>query len=191
MNPKVDFYFAQSKWPGELSLLRNMVLDCGLTEVLKWGCPCYQYGDRNIVLIHEFKEYCALLFFKGALLTDAHNVLIQQTERVQAARQMRFTSVAQVKKQKTVVQQYVSAAVAVEKSGLKVPAKATAAYAVPVELEQKMEEQPALRIAFNALTPGRQRGYLLHFAGAKKAETRVARVAKYIPHIMQGRGLED
>lgn len=192
MNPKVDFYFSKAKkWQEELELLRDIVLSCNLTEELKWGCPCYQLDKRNIVLIHVFKEYCAVLFFKGALLNDPKGVLIQQTENVQAARQMRFTSVAEIAKLKSVLKTYIKEAIAVEESGLKVELKKTKEYPMPEELKHKLEELPALKKAFYALTPGRQRGYLLYFGAAKQAKTREARVEKYMPQIMAGKGVDD
>ncbi len=192
MNPKVDFYFSKAKkWQEELELLRDIVLNCNLTEELKWGCPCYQLDKRNIVLIHVFKEYCAVLFFKGALLNDPKGVLIQQTENVQAARQMRFTSVAEIAKLKSVLKAYIKEAIAVEELGLKVELKKTKEYPMPEELKHKLEELPALKKAFYALTPGRQRGYLLYFGAAKQAKTREARVEKYMPQIMAGKGVDD
>ena len=193
MNPKVDFNFTKAKWQKELAQLRKLVLDCGLTETLKWGVPCYQYAAANIVLIHVFKDYCALLFFKGVLLHDAHNILIQQTKNVQAARQIRFTNVAEIVKLKAVVKAYIYEAIEVEKAGLKVPLKKTTAYAMPQEFKDKLAAKGAakLKAAFEALTPGRQRGYLLHFAAPKQAKTREARIEKYVPQILAGKGLED
>lgn len=192
MNPKVDFYFSKAKkWQEELELLRDIVLSCNLTEVLKWGCPCYELDNRNIVLIHVFKEYCAVLFFKGALLNDAKGVLIQQTEHVQAARQMRFTSAGEITKKKSILKAYIKEAIAVEESGLKVEMKKTKEYPMPEELKHKLDELPALEKAFYALTPGRQRGYLLYFGAAKQAKTREARVEKFMPQIMAGKGVDD
>jgi uncharacterized protein YdeI (YjbR/CyaY-like superfamily) len=192
MNPKVDFYFNKAKkWQEELELLRTIVLDCGLTEELKWGCPCYTLEKSNIVLIHVFKEYCALLFFKGALLKDAKGILIQQTENVQAARQIRFTSVREITKMKTVVKAYIKEAVEIEKAGLKVTLKKTADYAVPEEFQNKLDKNRALETAFYALTPGRQRGYLFYFAQPKQSKTRESRVEKYIKNILAGKGLDD
>ncbi len=192
MNPKADFYFSKSKqWHEELVQLRTIVLDCMLTEELKWGVPCYTYQQNNIVLIHVFKEYCALLFFKGALLNDANGILVQQTENVQAARQIRFTSVDQIVEMKAILKAYIFEAIEVEKAGLKVALKKTAAFTMVEEFQQKLDELPALKTAFEALTPGRQRGYMLYFAAAKQAKTREARVAKYIQHILEGKGLDD
>jgi uncharacterized protein YdeI (YjbR/CyaY-like superfamily) len=192
MNPKVDFYFIKAeKWLKELEQLRKIVLDCRLTEELKWGCPCYQYQKANIVLIHTFKEYCALLFFKGALLKDTNGILIQQTKNVQAARQIRFTNAAQIVKMKALLKTYIFEAIEVEKAGLKVKLKKTAAYSIPEEFKNKLNKNTALKTAFNNLTPGRQRAYLLHFAAPKQSKTREARIEKSIPQIMSGKGLND
>ncbi len=192
MNPKVDFYFNKAtKWQDEIAKLRNIALDCGLTEELKWGCPCYTLNKSNIVLIHTFKEYCALLFFKGALLNDTHNILIQQTENVQAARQARFTNSLEITELEPVVKAYIFEAIEVEKAGLKVELKKTKEYTVPQEFQTKLDTIPALKTAFETLTPGRQRSYLLYFSQAKQAKTREARVEKYISQIMNGKGLED
>src|SRR4051812_14050888 len=171
MNPKVDFYFTKAKkWREEVAQLRTIALDCGLTEELKWGCPCYTFQDNNIVLIHDFKEYCAFLFFKGALLHDPEGILIQQTENVQAARQIRFTNLLEIVESKSILKSYIFEAIEIEKAGLKVPLKATAAFNMPIEFQQKLDSIPALKIAFEALTPGRQRGYLLHFSAPKQAK---------------------
>jgi uncharacterized protein YdeI (YjbR/CyaY-like superfamily) len=191
MNPKVDFYFHKGKWEKELELLRTIVLDCGLDEELKWGCPCYTFEKANIVLIHVFNEYCALLFFKGALLNDANGILIQQTENVQSARQARFTNAKEIVKQKAILKAYIYEAIEVEKAGLKVKLKKTSAYEVPAEFQKRLNKSAALKTAFNALTPGRQRGYLLHFAAAKQASTRESRIEKYIPQILKGKGLNE
>ena len=192
MNPKVDFYFHKAeKWQEELAQLRIMVLSCGLTEELKWGVPCYTWQSRNVVLIHTFKHYCALLFHKGALLQDAKGMLIQQTERVQAARQLRFTSAREIAEFEPDVQAYVLEALAAEKAGLKVELKKTAEFDIPAEFQQQLAGSSALQTAFRALTPGRQRAYLLHFAAPKQASTREARVGKYLPQILAGRGLND
>lgn len=192
MNPKVDFYFNKAKkWQEEIEKLRTITLDCGLTEELKWGCPCYTFGKRNVVLIHVFKDYCALLFFKGVLLKDTKGILIQQTENVQTARQVRFTSVREIIKLERTLKSYIYEAIEVEKAGLKVPLKKTAAYEVPEEFQKKLDKSSALKTAFHALTPGRQRGYLLYFSQAKQAKTREARIEKYIPHILQGKGVDD
>ena len=192
MNPKVDWYFDKAgQWQAATEQMRNIVLDCGLVEELKWGCPCYTFQGRNIVLIHVFKEYCAYLFFKGALMQDPENILIQQTENVQSARQVRFTDVKQVVKQQAVLKKYIYEAVAVEEAGLQVPLKKTKEYVVPEEFQTKLDELPALKAAFEALTPGRQRGYLFYFNQAKQSKTRASRVEKYIPQILAGKGLED
>jgi uncharacterized protein YdeI (YjbR/CyaY-like superfamily) len=192
LNPKVDFYFNKSKkWQAELEKLRTIILNCGLTEELKWGCPCYTFQKSNIVLIHEFKEYCALLFFKGALLKDANGILVQQTKNVQVARQIRFTNVREIVKMKTILKAYISEAVEVEKSGVKVNLKKTAEFNMPEEFQKKLNENAALKTAFSALTPGRQRAYLLYFSEAKQPKTRESRVEKYMHQILNGRGLDD
>ena len=190
MNPKVDFIFNKpGQWQEELALLRAIVLDCGLSEELKWGEPCYTLGKSNIVLIHAFKEYCALLFFKGALLHDAHGILIQQTENVQAARQIRFTGAGQIREMENELKAYIYEAIEVEKAGLKVPLKNTSEFSMPEEFRQTLDASPELKYAFEALTPGRQRAYLLHFSAPKQAKTRVARIEKSIPQILDGKGL--
>lgn len=192
MNPKVDWYFDKAgKWQKEVTELRTIVLDCGLTEELKWGCPCYTSREGNVVLIHTFKEYCALLFFKGALLQDTHNILIQQTENVQSARQIRFTGLKEIVAQAPTLKTYIYEAIAVEEAGLKVKLKKTTEYAVPEEFQQKLDTQPKLKTAFEALTPGRQRAYLFYFAQAKQSKTRESRIEKYISKILAGKGLED
>jgi uncharacterized protein YdeI (YjbR/CyaY-like superfamily) len=191
-NPKVDWYFTKNKtWQQEIELLREIVLDCNLVEELKWGCPCYTYEKSNIVLIHVFKEYCALLFFKGALLKDPKKVLVQQTENVQVPRQMRFTSVAEIKKLKRTIQAYLYEGVEVKESGVKAVLRKTAEYKMPEEFESMLKKNKALKNAFNSLTPGRQRGYLLYFSSAKQAKTRESRVEKYVPQILEGKGLDD
>jgi len=192
MNPKVDFYFDQEKkWQKEQEQLREIVLECGLAEELKWGVPCYMHQKSNIVLIHSFKEYCALLFFKGALLKDTNDILIQQSANVQAARQIRFTNVQEIIDLKSVLKTYIFEAVEIEKAGLKVHLKKTAEFPVSDEFQQKLDENPDLKKAFEALTPGRQRAYLLHFSQPKQAKTRESRVEKYIPAIFEGKGLND
>lgn len=194
MNPKVDFYFTKAKkWQEEITHLRQTVLQCGLTEELKWGVPCYTFESANIVLIHTFKDYCALLFFKGALLKNAHNILIQQTENVQAARQIRFTGIAEIIKMDAIVQSYIYEAVEVEKAKLKVPLKKTAAFAMPEEFAQQISGKAGkvLKAAFEGLTPGRQRAYLLHFSAPKQAKTRQARIEKCTAAILEGKGLND
>jgi uncharacterized protein YdeI (YjbR/CyaY-like superfamily) len=192
MNPKVDWYFNRSnKWQQEVELLRMIILDTGLNEVLKWGCPCYTWDKKNIILIHDFKDYCAVLFFKGALLKDPKKVLIQQTKNVQAARQMRFTSVKEITKLEKTLKSYIQEAIAAEKAGLKVALKKTDSFDMPEEFKKKLDKSAALRKAFYALTPGRQRGYLLHFSSAKQAKTREDRVKKLIPNIMKGKGWDE
>jgi len=192
MNPKVDWFFNKAKqWQKEYEQLRRIVLDCGLTEELKWGVPCYTFQKSNIVLIHGFKEYCALLFHKGALLNDAGGILIQQTEHVQAARQIRFTGVWEIVEMKPILKAYIYEAIEVEKAGLKVDLKKTTEFATPEELQKKLDEIPALKTAFDALTPGRQRAYLLYFSQAKQSKTRASRVEKYILQILDGKGLND
>lgn len=192
MNPKVDFYFNKAQsWQEEISQLRTIVLACGLNEELKWGCPCYSFQKNNIVLIHVFKEYCALLFFKGALLNNANGMLIQQTKNVQAARQIRFTNVKEIINTKSILKAYIYEAIEVEKAGLKVALKKTTEYTVPEEFQQKLNKDRALKTAFYVLTPGRQRAYLLHFAAPKQSKTRESRIAKSIPQIISGKGLND
>ncbi|KAA5532516.1 hypothetical protein F0919_17180 [Taibaiella lutea] len=192
MNPKVDFYFDKTqKWYEETAQLRKIVLDCGLTEELKWGCPCYTFGKNNIVLIHVFKEYCALLFFKGVLLNDADGILIQQTENVQAARQIRFTDYREIVRMEAILKTYIYGAIAVEKAGLKVALKKTSEYPVPEEFQNKLNDNAALKKAFKALTPGRQRAYLFHFSQPKQSKTRESRIEKSIPKILAGKGLDD
>jgi uncharacterized protein YdeI (YjbR/CyaY-like superfamily) len=192
MNPKVDFYFNKAKkWQRELEQLRMIILDCGLTEELKWGVPCYTFQGDNIVLIHTFKEYCAVLFFKGALLNDAHGILVQQTENVQAARQIRFTNVRELVETEPTLKTYIYEAIEVEKAGLKVEFKKTAEFTIPEEFQDKIDEMPVLKTAFDALTPGRQKAYLLHFAAPKQSKTREARVEKYMQQILNGKGLND
>jgi uncharacterized protein YdeI (YjbR/CyaY-like superfamily) len=192
MNPKADFYFDKAKqWQEEIVLLRTIALDCGLNEDLKWGCPCYTFQKNNIVLIHVFKEYCALLFFKGALLQNTSGILVQQTENVQAARQIRFTNTRQITEQEAAVKAHIFEAIEVEKAGLEVVLKKTDQFPMSEEFQTKLNEMPALKKAFYTLTPGRQRGYLLYFSQAKQSKTREARVEKSIPNILNGKGLED
>jgi len=192
VNPKVDWFFNKdTRWREEYNHLRMIALDCGLTEQLKWGCPCYSLQSGNIVLIHGFKDYCAFLFFKGALLSDIQGILIQQTEHVQSARQVRFTNVEQIANLATVLKTYIYEAIEVEKAGLKVELKKTSDFAVPAEFQGKLDHIPPLKTAFEALTPGRQRGYLFHFSQPKQSKTREARIEKYIPKILSGKGLED
>ncbi|HEX3080116.1 MAG TPA: YdeI/OmpD-associated family protein [Puia sp.] len=192
MNPKVDFYFEkEGTWKEEIKRLRTIVLDCGLNEELKWGCPCYTFEKTNIVLIHVFKEYCALLFFKGSLLQDPEGILIQQTKNVQVPRQMRFTSAREIARMKSIIKAYIFEAIEVEKSGMKPKLKKTAEYNIPEEFQKKLDKTPALKSAFKALTPGRQRGYLLYFSAPKQSETRRSRVEKSVKQILDGKGLND
>jgi len=192
MNPKVDFFFSKAKkWQEEYEKLRMIILDCGLTEELKWGCPCYTFQKSNIVLIHGFKEYCALLFFKGALLNDANFILIQQTKNVQAARQVRFINVREIVKMEKILKAYIYEAIEVEKAGLKVKLKKTSDFKIPEEFQNKLDKKPALKKAFNALTPGRQRAYIFYFSQPKQSKTREARIEKYMQQILAGKGLDD
>jgi uncharacterized protein YdeI (YjbR/CyaY-like superfamily) len=191
-NPKVEFFFNKAEqWREEYEKLRSIVLDCGLTEELRWGKPCYTFQNSNVVLIHGFKEYCALLFMKGALLKDPRHILIQQTDNVQAARQIRFTNLREIVGLKSILKSYIKEAIAVEKSGAEVTYKTTSEFKMPEEFQNKLNKSATLKKAFAALTPGRQRGYLLYFSGAKQSTTREARVAKFIPQILKGKGLDD
>jgi len=191
-NPKVDWYFNKAeKWQEEIKKLRMIILDCQLTEELKWGVPCYTFQESNIVLIHVFKEYCAILFIKGALLQDVHGLLIQQTENVQAARQIRFTNVREIVELEPILKAYIYEAIEVEKAGLKVNYKKATEFNVPEEFISKLEEVPALQDAFEALTPGRQRAYLLYFSAPKQPKTRESRIEKCLPQILDGKGLND
>ena len=191
-SPKVDAFLGRTQeWREEFELLRGVVLGCGLTEELKWGQPCYASEGRNVVLIHGFKDYCALLFMKGALLKDPNGILIQQTENVQSARQIRFTTSGEITQLKPALEAYILEAVEVERAGAKIVRKTTADFPVADEFRDKLDAQPELKAAFQALTPGRQRGYLLHFAAAKQARTREARVEKCIPLILAGKGIDD
>lgn len=191
-NPKVDGFLRKAKkWKEEFEKLRAIVLDCGLTEDFKWMHPCYTFDNKNIVIIHGFKEYCALLFHKGALLQDPHGILIQQTENVQAARQIRFTHAQEIADMETILKDYILAAIEIEKAGLEVELKKTTEYAIPEELQHKFNELAGLKSAFEALTPGRQRAYLLHFSQPKQSKTRVSRIEKCVPQILDGKGLND
>ncbi len=191
-NPKVDFFFDKAdKWQQELNLMRTISLECQLTEELKWGVPCYTFQNANIVLIHSFKEYCAFLFFKGSLLKDTGSILIQQSENVQAARQIRFTNLQEIIDLEAVLKTYIYQAVEVEKAGLKVELKKTSEFEVAEEFQKKLNEMPNLQKAFYALTPGRQRTYLLHFSQPKQSKTRESRIEKNIPNILDGKGLND
>jgi uncharacterized protein YdeI (YjbR/CyaY-like superfamily) len=192
MNPKVDeFLGREKKWKEEFKKLRQIVLDCQLTEELKWGQPCYTLDGKNVVLMHGFKEYCALLFMKGALLKDPKGILIQQTENVQAARQIRFTDVQTIGKLEKTLKAYIQEAIKVEKEGLQVEMKKTSEYAIPAEFQSQLDKHPALKTAFEALTPGRQRGYIYYFSQPKQSKTRESRVEKCIPNILDGIGLDD
>ena len=192
MNPKVDWFFDKdSKWQKEYKKLRKIILDCALTEELKWGCPCYTFEKKNIVLIHGFKEYCALLFFKGALLNDAEGILIQQTKNVQSARQVRFTNLKEIVKIEKILKAYIYEAVEVERAGLKVRLKKTSDFKIPGEFQKQLDKKPALKKAFDALTPGRQRAYIFYFSQPKQSKTREARVEKYRKQILSGKGLND
>lgn len=192
MNPKVDFFFDKAdQWQAEFAKLRTIILDCDLSEELKWGCPCYTFEESNVVLIHGFKEYCALLFMKGALMQDPNGILVQQTENVQSARQIRFTALQEIVELEAVLKAYVADAVRVEKAGLKVEFKQPEDFPFPEELIDKLEEVPGLQDAFESLTPGRRRGYLLYFSKAKRSKTRQARIERYIPHILDGKGIND
>ncbi|EGL19364.1 MULTISPECIES: YdeI family protein [unclassified Paenibacillus] len=191
-NPKVDEFLSKAKkWKEEYEKLRTIVLDCGLTEEFKWMHPCYTFQNKNIVLIHGFKEYCALLFHKGALLKDAHGILIRQTENVQAARQIRFTTVQEIVEMETILKAYIHEAIEVEKAGLEVNFKKNTDVVIPEELQTKFDEIPALKTAFEALTPGRQRAYILYFSEPKQSKTRVSRIEKYEQQILDGKGLND
>ncbi|MEI2342176.1 hypothetical protein FA002_12255 [Priestia megaterium] len=192
MNPKVDEFLTKAKkWKEEYETLRKIVLDCELTEDFKWMNPCYTFEKKNIVLMHGFKEYCALLFPKGSLLQDSHGILIQQTENVQGARQIRFTNVQEIAEKEAVLKAYIYEAIEVEKVGLKVKAKKPEELIIPEELQHKFDEIPALKDAFTTLTPGRQRAYILYFSAAKQSKTRESRVEKCIPNILNGKGLND
>ncbi len=192
MNPKVDFFFDKAKqWKAEYERLRIIALDCGLNEELKWGVPCYTFQTTNVILIHGFKEYCAYLFHKGALLNDSNQILIQQTENVQAARQIRFTSLEEIVKLEAALKAYIYEAIEVERAGLKVTMKKTSEFNMPEEFQIRLDEDATLKAAFEALTPGRQRGYLLHFSYAKQSKTRVDRIEKSIPAIFDGKGIND
>jgi uncharacterized protein YdeI (YjbR/CyaY-like superfamily) len=192
MDTKVDFYFSKAqKWQKELEKLRTIILDCQLTEELKWGVPCYSFQESNIILVHVFKEYCAILFIKGALLHDANGILIQQTKNVQAGRQIRFTNVREIVEMETILKAYIYEAIEVEKEGLKVNFKKTTEFIIPEEFQNKLDENPALKTAFNALTPGRQRAYIFYFSQPKQSKTRESRVEKCMQQILNGKGLDD
>ena len=192
MNPKVDWFFKKNtKWQEAYSELRIIVLDCGLAEELKWGCPCYTFKDSNIVMIHGFKDYCALLFMQGALLKDVKGIMVQQTKNVQAARQIRFTDIEGILKMKPTLKAYIKEATKLEKAGIKVGLKKTSEFYMPEEFKKVLKDMPALKKAFEALTPGRQRGYLLYFAAPKQTKTIEARIEKKLQQIINGKGLDD
>ncbi len=192
MNPKVDFYFTKAKkWQEEVNMLRTIILDCQLNEELKWGCPCYTFQKKNVILIHGFKEYCAVLFIKGVLLNDAHGVLIQQTEYVQAARQIRFTNAGEIIEIEKILKEYIYEAIEIEKAGLQVILKKNPEPVSPDEFKNKIDEIPSLKDTFAALTPGRQRAYLIYFSAPKQSKTREARIEKWVPQILKGKGLND
>ena len=192
MDTKVDFYFSKAqKWQKELEKLRTIILDCQLTEELKWGVPCYSFQESNIILVHVFKEYCAILFIKGALLHDANGILIQQTKNVQAGRQIRFTNVREIVEMETILKAYIYEAIEVEKAGLKVNFKKNTELIFPEEFQNKLDENPALKTAFDALTPGRQRAYIFYFSQPKQSKTRESRVEKCMQQILNGKGLDD
>ena len=192
MNPKVNWFFKKdTKWQKEYKKLRMIILECGLVEELKWGVPCYTFKKRNIVLIHGFKDYCALLFHKGVLLSDTKRILIQQTENVQSARQIRFSNIKEIVKLETTIKLYIYEAIEVENAGLKVDFKKTKEFKIPVEFQNKLDTNPDLKKAFESLTPGRKRGYLLYFSKAKQSKTRVLRIEKYTERILNGKGLND
>lgn len=192
MNPKVDIFLSEAtKWQAEFERLRTIILDCHLTEELKWGKPCYLFENRNIVLIHGFKEYCAILFFKGSLLKDPNNILVQQTENVQAARQVRFTNIQEIVNIEPILKAYIYEAIDIEKSGLEVNFKKNTEFKIPEEFQKKLDEIPALKTAFESLSPGRQRAYILYFSAPKQIKTRELRVEKYTQQILYGKGLND
>jgi uncharacterized protein YdeI (YjbR/CyaY-like superfamily) len=191
-NPKVDWFFTkQTKWQKEYEKLRSIILDCGLIEDLKWGCPCYTFQKKNIILIHGFKDYCAVLFFKGSLLKDEYSILIQQTPNVQVPRQVRFTNIKEIVKLEKILKAYIYEAIEVEKAGVKVKLKKASDYKIPEEFQHKLNTNSALKKAFHSLTPGRQRAYIFYFSQAKQSKTREARIEKYMPQILKGKGLDD
>jgi uncharacterized protein YdeI (YjbR/CyaY-like superfamily) len=192
MNSEVDWFFTKTtKWQEEYSELRMLVLDCGLIEKLKWGCPCYAMDKSNVVLIHGFKDYCALLFMQGALMQDEKGLLVQQTANVQSARQLRFKNIEEILNSKSVIISYIREAIRIDKAGLKVELKKTIDYGIPEEFQRALNDMPELKDAFYSLTPGRQRGYLLYFSSAKQMKTRETRIEKYLQHILDGKGLDD
>jgi uncharacterized protein YdeI (YjbR/CyaY-like superfamily) len=192
LNPEVDAFLREAeKWREEMAKLRMIVLDCQLKEDLKWGKPCYSFQKNNIVIIQGFKKYCALMFFKGALLEDANGILIAPGKNTQAGRQVRFTDVQEIVELEPILKAYINEAIEAENAGLEVNFKETSEYSIPEEFQNKLDETTGLKTAFEALTPGRQRAYMLYFSGAKQSKTRESRVEKYIPHILNGKGLND
>lgn len=192
MNPKVDFFFEKdTPWQSAYKQLRKIILDCGLIEELKWGVPCYTHNGKNVVLIHGFKDYCALLFHKGALLKDTEGILVQQTENVQSARQIRFTGEAQIQEMEPILKTYLYEAIEVEKAGLQVKLKKTSEFEMPEELQTKLDTDTEFKTAFEALTPGRQRGYMLYFSQPKQSKTRISRIEKSFPKILDGKGYNE
>lgn len=192
MNPKVDWFFKKdTNWKGEYTALRTIVLDCGLTEELKWGVPCYTFKNSNIILIHGFKEYCAFLFHKGVLLKDENKLLVQQTENVQATRQIRFKNITEIVEKEAILKSYIYQAIEVERAGLKVDFKKTKEHNIPEEFQRRLDDNKKLKVAFENLTPGRQRGYILYFSKAKQAKTRELRIEKYLEKMLNGKGLND
>jgi uncharacterized protein YdeI (YjbR/CyaY-like superfamily) len=192
MNPKVDEYLSRTiKWQEEMEILRRIILDCGLTEELKWGKPCYTFQKSNVVIIQGFKEYCAIMFFKGALLKDANRTLIKPGKSTQAGRQIRFTKAQEIVEMESILKTYIHEAIEVEKAGLKVNFKKTSDFKIPEEFQTKLDEMPALKTAFDGLTPGRQRAYIYYFSTAKQSKTRESRVERYIQKILDGKGLND
>lgn len=192
MNPKVAQFLSKAKkWQDEMTLLREIIMECALEEDFKWMHPCYTQDNANVVLIHGFKDYCALLFFKGVLMKDEKKILIQQTENVQDRRQLRFKNVEEIEKLESVIKEYIQEAIAIEKAGLKVVMKTTAEFHMPEEFQTVLEDMPELKKAFQTLTPGRQKAYLLYFSSAKQAKTREARIEKHLEKILSGKGLDD
>lgn len=192
MNPKVDKFLSKARqWQKEMEQLRIICLDCGLTEELKWGKPCYSFQENNIAIVQPFKESCALMFFKGMLLKDTENILEKPGENSRIGRRLLFTSVEEIAKTESILKTYIYEAIEVEKKGLKIPKKEKTELEYPKELQQKLDYNSALKTAFEELTPGRQRGYILHFSRAKQSKTRKRRIEKYIPKILDGKGIHD
>jgi uncharacterized protein YdeI (YjbR/CyaY-like superfamily) len=192
MNPQLDHFFQNAtQWKREMEELREIALDCNLMEEEKWGVPCYTFSKGNILIIHGFKEYCALNFFKGALLQDTDGILVQQTENSQASRQIRFTNLKEISEKAAILKAYIFEAIEIEKAGLKIDYKKVEDFSIPEELIQKWTEDPTIKTAFDKLTPGRQKAYLLHFSDSKQSKTRLARIEKNMPRILNGKGLND